>query len=334
VDRRIRRAAGEGRCRRDSAQFERYGTPPIPMPNNFHDQRTHDSKTDMPTTLPPGLILGAVLEREDPRDALVLRPNSPYTSAARSATEILNSLPKDSLIGTSSLRRTAQLKRLYPHLQFASVRGNVPTRVQKLDDPAAFPDQIVPNYTALVLAAAGLIRLGLGARISAFLSSRNGEGGVLHAVGQGAVGVETRAGDESIARILGDLCHPHTWWACLAERALMRALEGGCSVPIGVETEWVDDGTEAQRAGLLRLRGIVVSLDGDEAVEAQEAVSVSTDEEAEALGRKVADGLVEKGADRILAAINRGREKEQEALKTEYQAVHHDGVQVDRAAPL
>jgi hydroxymethylbilane synthase len=296
---------------------------------NFYDQQqqTNHSKTDMPTTLPPGLILGAVLEREDPRDALVLRPNSPYTSTARSATEILNSLPKDSIIGTSSLRRTAQLKRLYPHLQFANVRGNVPTRVQKLDDPSAFPDQDVPNYMALVLAAAGLVRLGLGARISAFLSTRNGEGGVLHAVGQGAVGVETRAGDEAIAGVLRDLCHPRTWWACLAERALMRALEGGCSVPIGVETEWVDDGTNAEQAGvLLRLRGIVVSLEGDEAVEALETVRVSTDDEAEALGRRVADGLVEKGADRILAAINRGREKEQEALKNKYQAVHHDGV--------
>jgi hydroxymethylbilane synthase len=275
---------------------------------------------DMPTTLPPNLILGAILTREDPRDALVLKANSPYATTS-SATEILKSLPPGSIIGTSSLRRSAQLKRLYPQLVFANARGNVPTRVQKLDAPESFTDQEVPKYTALVLAAAGLIRLGLGGRISAFLSSK--EGGVLHAVGQGGIGVEMRGGDEAVWKVLGGLSDKRTWWACLAERALMRALEGGCSVPIGVETEWSEkEGGDA----VLLLRGIVVSLEGDEAVEAEETTTVGSDEEAEGLGKKVADVLVQKGAGKILAFINQGREKEQEELKAKYEAVHHDGV--------
>ena len=274
----------------------------------------------MPTTLPPDLILGAILTREDPRDALVLKANSPYATTS-SAAEILKSLPPGSIIGTSSLRRIAQLKRLYPHLAFANARGNVPTRVQKLDSPDSFTDQQVPQYTGLVLAAAGLIRLGLGARISAFLSSK--EGGVLHAVGQGGIGVEMRGGDDAVWNVLGGLSDKRTWWACLAERALMRALEGGCSVPIGVETEWTEK--ENGDAELL-LRGIVVSLEGDEAVEAEEVSIVRNDEDADTLGKKVAEVLVQKGAGKILDVINQGREKEQEEMRTKYEAVHHDGV--------
>src|ERR1700712_472229 len=121
----------------------------------------------MPTTLPPGLILGAILPREDPRHLLFLKTHSPYPTTS-SAADILKSLPPGSIIGTSSLRRIAQLKRLHPHLVFANCRGNVPTRLRKIDDPESFTDQKVPNFTALVVAAAGLIRLGLGDRISAF----------------------------------------------------------------------------------------------------------------------------------------------------------------------
>lgn len=272
------------------------------------------SLKDMPTTLPAGLVLGAVMSREDPRDALVLRRNAggeDGKAEGRSADEILRSLPAGSIIGTSSLRRTAQLKRRYAHLQFRDVRGNVPTRLRKLDHverPDGFRDtdderregekEEGPSYSALILAAAGLIRLGLGDRISAFLSS--GDGGVLHAVGQGALGVEIREGDERIAGLLKGLSDSKTEYACLAERSVMRTLEGGCSVPIGVETEWVGKET-------LRVRSVVVSLDGSEAVEADERSAVKIGEEADEFGKRVARVLVEKGAGRILDVITASR---------------------------
>jgi hydroxymethylbilane synthase len=250
---------------------------------------------DMPTQLPPNLHIGAIFPREDPRDALVLPPSTNGTSSSKSAHEILSSLPKDSIIGTSSLRRSAQLRRAYPHLSFADVRGNVPTRLRKLDDPESFlPDQEVPKFAGIILAAAGLVRLDLGDRITAFLSKE--EGGCLYAVGQGAIGVESRVGDERISSLLSKLGCWKTERACLAERSLMRTLEGGCSVPIGVETEWPEEDS-------LLLRAVVVSLDGSESVETSVTQSVKSREDSEALGREVARVLVEKGAGEILKKI-------------------------------
>ncbi|KAH0544341.1 hypothetical protein FGG08_001482 [Glutinoglossum americanum] len=240
------------------------------------------SLKDMPTLLPPTCALGAILPREDPRDALVLKSSLPQT-----ATTTLSTLPPGSTIGTSSVRRSAQIARKNPHLHFADVRGNVGTRLAKLDAEGG-------AYTALVLAAAGLKRLGLSERITAYLDYANG--GVMHAVGQGALGVEIRAGDERMRRLLEPLVHVPTTLACLAERAVMRTLEGGCSVPIGVETEWV--GVQA-----LRMRVVVVSLDGGESVEGLREGRVGSVEEAEAFGREVAGELVERGAGRILEAI-------------------------------
>ncbi|KAK5138633.1 hypothetical protein LTR04_004332, partial [Oleoguttula sp. CCFEE 6159] len=185
------------------------------------------SLKDMPTQLPPSLTIGSIFAREDPRDALVVSPSLASTHRT------LASLPGGSIIGTSSVRRSAQLKRLYPHLRFADVRGNVGTRLAKLDSPP--PEG--PHYAALILAAAGLLRLGLGERITALLSKR--DGGMLHAVGQGALGIEIREADDETRRILAKVGDERTARACLAERSLMRTLEGGCSVPIGVETEWV-----------------------------------------------------------------------------------------------
>jgi hydroxymethylbilane synthase len=248
---------------------------------------------DMPTQLPPNLHIGAIFPRADPRDALVLPPSTHTQN--KTAHEILSSLPKGSLIGTSSLRRTAQLRRAYPNLSFADVRGNVPTRLKKLDDPASFlPEQEVPQFAAIILAAAGLTRLDLGGRITAYLSKK--EGGCLYAVGQGAIGVESRSNDPRINSILSELSCRKTELACFAERSLLRTLEGGCSVPIGVETEWPEEGS-------LLMRAVVVSLDGSEIVDAEVTMSVKSKEDSEELGRELAKALVEKGAGDILGKI-------------------------------
>ncbi|KAI9766313.1 MAG: porphobilinogen deaminase [Geoglossum simile] len=241
------------------------------------------SLKDMPTQLPPSCKVGAILAREDPRDALVLKSSfqTTYTSLA--------SLPAGSIIGTSSVRRAAQIARKYPHLRFVDVRGNVGTRLAKLDAEDGV-------YTALILAAAGLRRLGLGERISQSLDAESG--GLLHAVGQGALGVEIREGDERIRKLLEPLEDEATTRACLAERALMRTLEGGCSVPIGVETSWVGEDSQT-----LRMHAIVVSLDGSEAVEGSRQERVGIREEAGAFGRAMALELMERGAGKILGDI-------------------------------
>ncbi|PWW79411.1 porphobilinogen deaminase [Tuber magnatum] len=240
------------------------------------------SDLDMPTQLPHGCKIGAILEREDPRDALVMKAGSSYKS--------LEDLPEGSVVGTSSVRRSAQIKKRYPHLNFEDVRGNVGTRLAKLDDPAS-------SYACLILAAAGLIRLDLGARITGYLSSPY----LLHAVGQGALGVEIRDGDEGTAEMLKTLGHKETTLHCLAERSLMRTLEGGCSVPIGVETETATDGQ-------MLMRAVVVSLDGHNSVDVEERMEVVDEDEANNFGRVVAGKLVDAGAGDILKGINHNRD--------------------------
>ncbi len=298
----------------------------------------------MPTQLPATCALGAILTRADPRDALVMAPR------LASAHPSLASLPPGAIVGTSSVRRSAQVARLYPHLRFANVRGNVGTRLAKLDAAVhpARPDHDDGNananananangdndgggksreeggvqYSCLILAAAGLQRLGLGGRITQFLDSR--EGGLLHAVGQGALGVEIRAGDERVRGLLGPLRDARTGLACLAERSLLRTLEGGCSVPIGVETEWVggmgggrgdEEGEgvgegeeEGEGGGTLVMRAIVVSLDGTDYVEGERRGEIGTEEQADEFGWSLAGDLVAKGAGRILEAINLNRD--------------------------
>lgn len=292
------------------------------------------------------------MAREDPRDALVLHPSLPSSAT-------LSSLPPCSTIGTSSVRRSAQLKRLHPHLRFQSVRGNVNTRLRKLDesdlsesrDTGSKAGEIgtveedatgKPQYSGLILAAAGLIRMGEGHRISRNLSSKNMEQvrgsdgimaerkGMLHAVGQGALGIEIREGDRRVVDLLAPLECRRTRLAAMAERSLMRTLEGGCSVPIGVETEWADlsaaDTSVDSKAsaiisgGLLEshdraavpsdsltFRAIVVSLDGLQSVEEQVTRQVRSNEEADQFGRDVARALIDKGAEKILEKINLDR---------------------------
>ncbi|KAK0566279.1 porphobilinogen deaminase [Tilletia horrida] len=205
---------------------------------------------DIPTTLPEGLELAAICEREDPRDALVVKKGLPFST--------LDELPPGSVIGTSSVRRVAQLRRRYPQLVFSDVRGNINTRLNKLDSSTG-------PYTALVLAAAGLIRLNLSHRITAFLTSPV----LYYSVGQGSLAIEVRSPPahdadprtNRDARIKAMIASIGCWRSTFrgeAERALLRELEGGCSVPVGVETRFEDH--EQIEGGRKELLGVPVVL--------------------------------------------------------------------------
>jgi hydroxymethylbilane synthase len=240
---------------------------------------------DMPTQLPPKCTIGCIMEREDPRDAVVMKKGLEYKS--------LGDLPAGAIVGTSSVRRSAQVKAKYPTLKFKDVRGNVGTRLSKLDAEDG-------EYSCLILAAAGLIRMDLGARITQYLDSKTPGGGLLHAVGQGALAIEVRDGDQKTIDILTSLVDQDSTLAGLAERSVMRTLEGGCSVPIGVETTWIEKGK-------LLMKAIVVSLDGTEVVEAERLDEILNEKDADEFGWKLASDLVEKGAGKILEAINLNR---------------------------
>lgn len=256
------------------------------LANNELDMIVHCLK-DMPTTLPEGCVLGCVTEREDPRDTLIIKGRL----AKENGWKTLADLPDGSVIGTSSIRRIAQLARRYPGLKFKDHRGNIQTRLQKLEDD--------PELTAIILAAAGLKRMDLGHHISQYLDVDSG--GILYAVGQGALTIECRSDDERILTILKQLEHSQTAIACAAERSLMRTLEGGCSVPIGVETSWVNGGRS------LRLRAAVVNTAGTEGVDTEATERVSSAEAADEFGKRVALELVRLGADKILDEINAKR---------------------------
>lgn len=237
----------------------------------------------MPTLLPPGCELGAVLDREDPRDAFVLKAGrEPIT---------IDKLPAGSVIGTSSIRRTAQIAWKYPHLVVKDMRGNVGTRLAKLDADDG-------QFDALILAAAGLLRLDLGDRITQYLDSKSG--GMLYAVGQGAIGIESRSNDPRVQDSLKRIDHAKTHLAIAAERSLLRTLEGGCSAPLGVETTWhqSDDGKT-----LLHLKSNVVSTDGKDFAEIDLTQEVNTRTDAESFGVQAASELLHRGADKILNEI-------------------------------
>jgi hydroxymethylbilane synthase len=235
------------------------------------DFAVHSLK-DLPTRLPKGLMLGCVTEREDPADALVMHESHKDKTLA--------TLPEGSVIGTSSLRRLAQLRHHYPHLAFKDIRGNLNTRLRKLDEG---------DYDGIILAVAGLIRMDMGDRIHEILLPDIS----LHAVGQGALGIECRTGDEEILKLLAVLSHGPTTARCLAERAFLRELEGGCQVPIGVNT--VLDGDS------LTLTGLVASLDGQRIIKNTVQGSQA---EADALGTQLAQHLRAEGAQEILDEIN------------------------------
>lgn len=225
------------------------------------------------------------MPREDSRDVLVVKQGLPYKSLAE--------IPAGSVVGTSSIRRTAQLARKYPHLKVQDVRGNIGTRLAKLDAEDS-------PFTCIILAAAGLLRLDLQDRITQYLDSKNS--GMLYAVGQGALGIEIRKGDTVLEDMLKKIGHTETTLATLAERSLLRTLEGGCSAPLGVETEWIETPDGAKK---LQMRSVVVSVDGKECAETKVDGVVDSVESAEAFGVAVARALVADGAGTILEEIQR-----------------------------
>ncbi len=235
------------------------------------DFAVHSLK-DLPTNLPAGLQLGCVTEREDPADAMVVH--------AKHKDKQIDTLPEGAVIGTSSLRRLAQLSHYFPHFTFKDIRGNVNTRLRKLDDG---------EYDAIILAAAGLNRLDMSDRIHQILPADIS----LHAVGQGALGIECRIGDDDILALLKVLEHEPTAYRCYAERAFLRELEGGCQVPIGVNTVIED--------GKLTLKGIVASLDGQQMIT---GIVTGLSTKAERIGTELATQLRSQGAQEILDEIN------------------------------
>ena len=231
------------------------------------DIAVHSMK-DVPMNLPDGFTLAVIGEREDPRDAFV---SNHYASLA--------GLPAGGRVGTSSLRRECQLRARFPHLHIEPLRGNVQTRLRKLDEG---------QYAAIILAAAGLKRLGLGARIRAEISPEDS----LPAVGQGALGIECLSSRTDLVALLAPLNHADTADCVRAERAMSRTLGGSCQVPLGGFAQIGRD--------TLTLRGFVAEIDGSRVI----ADSVSgARADAEALGQQLAQQLIGRGAGAILAAL-------------------------------
>jgi hydroxymethylbilane synthase len=240
------------------------------MINKEIDFAVHSLK-DLPTNLPEGLTLAAITERENPADAVVLHK--------KHKDKQIETLPAGAVIGTSSLRRLAQLRYKFPHFTFKDVRGNLITRIEKLDSG---------EYDALILAVAGLERLDMSDRINQILPPDIS----LHAVGQGALGIECRADDTEVISLLKAIEHSQTRDRCLAERSFLRVLEGGCQVPIGVNTEVYSHE--------LTLKGLVASIDGQKLVK-DTITGAAAD--AEKLGAELASILRQKGATEILEQI-------------------------------
>jgi hydroxymethylbilane synthase len=248
------------------------------------DLAVHSSK-DMPALLPDGLIIAAVLHREDPRDAVVLPDRAGgagFGGQISSIDDLVSALGQSPSIGTSSVRRIAQLSRLFPAARFRPIRGNLDTRLRKLDQG---------EHDAIVLAAAGLKRLGAGARISLALPVN----ACVPAPGQGIVAVEARADDAVTGAAVSGIDDPAAHAALDAERAMVDALGGGCQTPIGALASIIDDLT-------LEIVGIVVALDGSRAVRGH-ARGLRRD--AAALGTAVGAQLLAGGADEILAEAGR-----------------------------
>jgi hydroxymethylbilane synthase len=232
------------------------------------DLAVHSMK-DVPMNLPEGFAMAAIGEREDARDAFV---SNDFDSLA--------ALPDGSIVGTSSLRRQSQLQARFPNLKIESLRGNLQTRLRKLDEG---------QFAAIILAAAGLIRLGLESRIRELISPQDS----IPAVGQGALGIEINASRTDMLAVLAPLNHPATAACVEAERGMSRALAGSCTVPIGAYAQMRDNS--------ISITGFVASVDGQEMVREEVTGSI---ENPEKLGQQLAEKLVALGANRILAALD------------------------------
>lgn len=235
--------------------------------NKEADIAVHSMK-DVPMQFPEGLGLAVICKREDPRDAFV---SNSYRTFAE--------LPQSAVVGTSSLRRQCQLKALRPDLDIRSLRGNVGTRLSKLDNG---------DYDAIILASAGLIRLGLADRIASFIEVEQS----LPAAGQGAVGIECRTDDVQVKQLLAPLADAETTCCVLAERSMNNHLQGGCQVPIG--------GYAVLQQGQLYLRALVGNVDGSQIIRAEGKSAVKN---ADVLGVQIAEQLLAQGADKILQSI-------------------------------
>ena len=233
------------------------------------DIAVHSMK-DVPMEFPEGLGLQVICEREDPTDAFV---SNNYTD--------LSQLPDNAVVGSSSLRRQTQIRAQFPNLQIKDLRGNVNTRLDKLDNG---------EYDALILASAGLIRLDMSHRIASRLNTEL----CLPAGGQGAVGIECRSNDEAILALLSPLHHQDTASCVIAERALNRRLQGGCQVPIACFAELSSDRQS------IAVRGLVGSVDGQKILQSQLSGPVA---KAQQLGEALADQLLEMGAGEILSEV-------------------------------
>lgn len=231
------------------------------------DLAVHSMK-DVPMNLPAGFVLAATGERENPLDAFV---SNEFAS--------LEALPHGAIVGTSSLRRQSQLQARFPHLVIESLRGNVQTRLRKLDER---------QYDAIILAAAGLIRLGLSERITTSILPDDS----IPAVGQGALGIEILSSRKDLMAVLAPLNHLPTENCVLAERAFSRALAGSCTVPIGAYA--------TQHLFTLQMTGFVASIDGQQIVRETVTGDIKM---AENLGQILADKLLALGADKILATL-------------------------------
>ena len=234
------------------------------------DLAVHSLK-DVPMQLPEGFELACIMEREDARDAFV---SNDYDSLA--------DLPAGAVVGTASLRREASLRSRYPHLNIQHLRGNLDTRLGKLDKG---------EYAAIILAAAGLKRLGMANRIRSLLAAEDS----LPAAGQGALGIEIRAGRPEIEACLAPLNHAPSAMAVSAERAVSRALGGSCDVPLAAYATWEDGGN-------LYLRAFVASTDGQTICRSEKKLTLASTQEADAMGLQVADDLIAQGAKDLLPA--------------------------------
>jgi hydroxymethylbilane synthase len=241
----------------------------VAMLEDRADIAVHSMK-DVPVDFPDGLGLEVICPREDPRDAFV---SNTYAN--------LSDLPQGAIVGTSSLRRQCQLKAKRPDLDIRDLRGNVNTRLRKLDEG---------QYDAIILAAAGLIRLKMGERIAQYIEPEE----MLPANGQGAVGIECRVNDDIIKTLLAPLECYNTRVRVLTERAMNKALEGGCQVPIASYSVISADGKN------VHLRGLVGAIDGSEMIESEITGPV---EQGEALGNTLAQELLSRGADKILKQV-------------------------------
>ncbi|MCX8730161.1 hydroxymethylbilane synthase [Gilliamella sp. B2969] len=237
---------------------------------NQADIAVHSIK-DIPAQFPEGLTLATICQRDDVRDAFI---SNHYSN--------LDELPNGAIVGTSSLRRQCQLRANYPHLQIKDLRGNVGTRLAKLDNQ---------EYDAIILASVGLKRLDLQDRIKQYIDISS----ILPAVGQGAIGIETRANDKPLLDILSVLDDKNSRICIQAERAMNKALQGGCQVPIACYSQLNND--------ILSLQGLVGSIDGSKIIKATVEGSIN---DPEKLGQTLAEHLLEQGAKSILQELNDG----------------------------